>query len=258
MTKCLFRTALAGKLGQWLSESLLFAISSETIAIATEPPLKCERLPNSARRKLTEKSQRASGLLVISVKDCNFAFAVLRRGASAVGQKENSVEAESPGGGKVSALPTNGISRVNVSTQSEVVISRFTDLPELGKLILIDPETDDTLSAGIINFSLRRSENVHFHEFSLNTSIRENLTGCTGAVLWFTGLSRWGKSTMADHVSRELTVPNRVVVNLDGDNLRHWSNSDLGSQRLIECKISAELQRYRNCCLTPELLSSYR
>ena len=130
--------------------------------------------------------------------------------------------------GEISTLETNDVYRVTVSAQQESVISRFMDLPELSRLILIDPETGDTVAAGIINFSLRRSENVHLHEFSLDTGIRENLTGGAGSVLWFTGLSGSGKSTIADHASRELTVQNRVVVVLDGDHLRHGLNSDLG------------------------------
>lgn len=129
--------------------------------------------------------------------------------------------------GEISTLETNGISRVTVSAQQEFVISRFMNLPELGRLILIDPETGDTAAAGIINFSLRRSENVHIQEFSLNTDIRENLKGGAGNVLWFTGLSGLGKSTIATHVSRALTLQNRVVVVLDGDNLRQGLNSDL-------------------------------
>ena len=171
---------------------------------------------------------------------------------------------EGPSEGRISTLETNGIYRVTVSAQQDFVISRFMDLPELGRLILIDPETGDTAAAGIINFSLRRSENVHLHEFSLDTGIRENLTGGAGSVLWFTGLSGSGKSTIADHVSQELTVQNRVVVVLDGDNLRHGLNSDLGfteTDRVENIRRTAEVAKLladAGIVVLVSLISPYR
>ena len=112
--------------------------------------------------------------------------------------------------------------------------------------------------------SLRRSEKVHLHEFSLDTGIRENLTGGAGSVLWFTGLSGSGKSMLADHASRELTVQNRVVVVLDGDNLRHGLNSYLGfteADRVENIRRTAEVAKLladAGVVVLVSLISPYR
>jgi len=148
--------------------------------------------------------------------------------------------------GELSALETNEIYRVTVSAQQDLVLAPFEEFPELGRFVLIEPETGETAAVGTVNFSLRRSDNIHPHNYSLDSRKREKLAGGAGAVLWFTGLSGSGKSTIADSVSSELTRRNRIVAVLDGDNLRLGLNQDLGfteSDRVENIRRTAEVAK---------------
>ena len=148
--------------------------------------------------------------------------------------------------GELSTLDTNEIYRVTVSSQQNLVLAPFEEFPEFGRFVLIEPETGQTAAVGTINFSLRRSDNVHPHHYSLDSKKRETLTGGTGSVLWFTGLSGSGKSTIAESVSAELTRTNRIVTVLDGDNLRSGLNQDLGfteSDRVENIRRTAEVAK---------------
>jgi len=130
--------------------------------------------------------------------------------------------------GEVSTLATNGIYRTIISAQQDFALAPFAHNAELGRFVLIHPETAQTVAVGTVNFSLRRSENVHRHLFSVDTAARERATGHKGSVLWLTGLSGSGKSTIADRVSQTLHNEGRVHAVLDGDNLRTGINRDLG------------------------------
>jgi bifunctional enzyme CysN/CysC len=148
--------------------------------------------------------------------------------------------------GELRYLDANEIYRVAVSTQQDFVLAPFEEFPEFGRFVLIDPETGQTVAVGTINYSLRRSGNIYPHHYSLDLQKRENLAGGAGAVLWFTGLSGSGKSTIADSVSAELTDMNRIVAVLDGDNLRSGLNRDLGfteSDRIENIRRTAEVAK---------------
>ena len=98
----------------------------------------------------------------------------------------------------------------------------------LGGFILIDKLTNATVGAGIIHFSLRRAQNVHWQALDISRDTHASLKNQKPAVLWFTGLSGAGKSTIANLVEKKLVRMNRHTFLLDGDNVRHGLNKDLG------------------------------
>jgi len=98
----------------------------------------------------------------------------------------------------------------------------------LGGFILIDRLTNNTAGAGLINFALRRSQNVHWQALDVDKPLRARLKGQKACVLWLTGLSGAGKSTIANHIEKRLAAAGRHTYLLDGDNVRHGLNKDLG------------------------------
>ena len=98
----------------------------------------------------------------------------------------------------------------------------------MGGFILIDRFTNATVGAGMIAFGLRRATNVHWQALDVNKAARARLKGQRPAMLWFTGLSGSGKSTIANLVEKALAAEGRHTYMLDGDNVRHGLNRDLG------------------------------
>jgi bifunctional enzyme CysN/CysC len=98
----------------------------------------------------------------------------------------------------------------------------------LGGFILIDKLSNATVAAGMINFALRRSQNVHWQPTDVTREDHARMKNQTPRVLWFTGLSGAGKSTIANAVEKRLQLMNRHTFLLDGDNVRHGLNKDLG------------------------------
>ncbi len=115
-----------------------------------------------------------------------------------------------------------------VTTDRPIVFERYEDSRQLGGFILIDKITNATVAAGMINFSLRRAQNVHWQALEITREEHANLKNQEPAVLWFTGLSGSGKSTIANLVEKKLHRMNRHTFLLDGDNVRHGLNKDLG------------------------------
>ncbi len=99
---------------------------------------------------------------------------------------------------------------------------------DMGGFILIDRLTNATVGAGMIRFALRRSQNIHWQAVDVNKTTRAEAKGQQPAVLWFTGLSGAGKSTIANLVEKRLLAQGRHTYLLDGDNVRHGLNRDLG------------------------------
>jgi bifunctional enzyme CysN/CysC len=125
-------------------------------------------------------------------------------------------------------LELNSIGVVNLATDRPVVFEPYTENRELGAFILIDKLTNGTIAAGLIHFSLRRSQNIHWQALTISREARAGLKNQRAAVLWFTGLSGAGKSTIANLVEKKLNRMNRHTFLLDGDNVRHGLNKDLG------------------------------
>jgi bifunctional enzyme CysN/CysC len=125
-------------------------------------------------------------------------------------------------------LELNAIGVAELTTDKAIVFEPYADNRTLGGFILIDKMTNATVAAGMINFSLRRSQNVHWQATDIGRKQRADLKNQKPALLWFTGLSGSGKSTIANLVEKKLYRMNRHTFLLDGDNVRHGLNKDLG------------------------------
>jgi bifunctional enzyme CysN/CysC len=125
-------------------------------------------------------------------------------------------------------LELNGIGVVELSTDKPITFEAYADNRTLGGFILIDKLTNATVAAGMLHFSLRRAQNVHWQATDIDRDMRANLKNQRPALLWFTGLSGSGKSTIANLVEKKLHRMNRHSFLLDGDNVRHGLNRDLG------------------------------
>jgi bifunctional enzyme CysN/CysC len=125
-------------------------------------------------------------------------------------------------------LAINEIGMCNVRTGMPVICEPYSKSRELGGFILIDRATNSTAGAGMIWYSLRRAANVRQQSFEITKEARARLMGQTPRVLWLTGLSGSGKSTIANLVDKKLYSNGRRSCVLDGDNVRHGLNKDLG------------------------------
>ena len=125
-------------------------------------------------------------------------------------------------------LDLNAIGVAEVITDKPIVFEPYAENRALGGFILIDKMTNATVAAGMLNFSLRRSQNVHWQALDIGRKQHADLKNQKPAVLWFTGLSGSGKSTIANLVEKKLFRMNRHTFLLDGDNVRHGLNKDLG------------------------------
>lgn len=125
-------------------------------------------------------------------------------------------------------LELNSIGVAELTTDKPIVFEPYGDSRALGGFILIDKITNHTVAAGMLNFSLRRSQNVHWQATDVSRGHHAAMKNQTPRVLWFTGLSGSGKSTIANEVEKKLAIMNRHTFLLDGDNVRHGLNKDLG------------------------------
>jgi bifunctional enzyme CysN/CysC len=125
-------------------------------------------------------------------------------------------------------LGLNEIGLCNVSTAMPVAFDPYAENRATGSFVLIDRFTNATAGAGMIDFGLRRATNIHRQALLVDKAARIRLNGHRPAILWFTGLSGSGKSTIANIVERELHAHGAHTYMLDGDNVRHGLNRDLG------------------------------
>jgi len=125
-------------------------------------------------------------------------------------------------------ISLNEIGRVTLNTQKPICFDAYDQTPALGAFLLIDPQTNQTVAAGMIRFALRRARNVHRQNLDINREARASLNGHGSKVFWFTGLSGSGKSTIANEFAKLLHAQGIRTYILDGDNIRHGLNKDLG------------------------------
>ncbi|SUZ31642.1 Bifunctional enzyme CysN/CysC [Roseibaca ekhonensis] len=125
-------------------------------------------------------------------------------------------------------LDLNAIGVANVTVDRDIPFAPYTDSRDLGGFILIDKMTNRTVGAGLIHFSLRRAQNIHRQATDISREHHASLKNQAPMVLWMTGLSGSGKSTIANLVEKKLARMNRHTFLLDGDNVRHGLNKDLG------------------------------
>ncbi len=125
-------------------------------------------------------------------------------------------------------LDLNAIGVTELATDRPLVFEPYAQNRSLGGFILIDKLTNRTVAAGMLNFSLRRAQNVHWQALDISREAHASLKHQQPAVLWFTGLSGSGKSTIANLVEKKLHALGKHTFLLDGDNVRHGLNKDLG------------------------------
>jgi bifunctional enzyme CysN/CysC len=143
-------------------------------------------------------------------------------------------------------LEMNDIAEVTLSLDRPIAFEPYSECPGLGSLILIDRETNRTVGAGCIDFALRRASNVHRQALTVSREDRARLNGHGGKVMWFTGLSGSGKSTIANALEARLYQMGYRTYILDGDNVRLGLNKDLGftdADRVENIRRVAEVAR---------------
>ena len=143
-------------------------------------------------------------------------------------------------------LELNEIGVCNLSLDRSIAFDAYSENRETGGFILIDRLSNDTVGAGLLQFALRRADNIHWQALDVNKQARATLKGQKGCVLWFTGLSGSGKSTIANLVEKRLHAMGRHTYLLDGDNVRHGLNKDLGftdADRVENIRRVAEVSR---------------
>ena len=125
-------------------------------------------------------------------------------------------------------LELNDIGVCELELDEPIAFEPYAHSRELGGFILIDRLSNATVGAGLIHFALRRSQNVHWQALDIDKQLRARQKGQKACVLWLTGLSGAGKSTIANLIEKQLTTAGRHTYLLDGDNVRHGLNKDLG------------------------------
>jgi bifunctional enzyme CysN/CysC len=125
-------------------------------------------------------------------------------------------------------LTLNDVGRVEIATDRPIPMEPYANSRDTGGFVLVDRLSADTVAAGMVRYALRRSANVKSHDFVVDRTARERLNGHRGRVVWLTGLSGAGKSTIADAAEKELHAQGVRTFVIDGDNVRHGLNKDLG------------------------------
>jgi len=125
-------------------------------------------------------------------------------------------------------LKLNEIGVVNIALDREVAFDPYDQNRRMGGFIVIDRMTNETVGLGLINFALRRASNIHRQSLDVTKELRASMKGQKPVILWFTGLSGAGKSTVANIVEKRLAAMGKHTYTLDGDNVRHGLNNDLG------------------------------
>ena len=161
-------------------------------------------------------------------------------------------------------LELNQIGVCNLTLEKAVPFDPYTENRDMGGFIIIDRMTNNTVGVGLIHFALRRADNVHWQAIEVDATAHATLKGQRPAVVWFTGLSGAGKSTIANIVERKLHAEGRHTYLLDGDNLRHGLNKDLGfttADRIENVRRTAEvasLMAEAGLIVLVSLISPYR
>jgi bifunctional enzyme CysN/CysC len=143
-------------------------------------------------------------------------------------------------------LEINEIGVCNLNLDRPIPFDPYVENRDMGGFIIIDRLTNGTVGAGLLHFALRRSQNVHWQAVEIDRDAHARLKGHQPAVVWFTGLSGAGKSTIANQVERRLHALGVHTMMLDGDNVRHGLNKDLGfteQDRVENIRRVAEVSR---------------
>jgi bifunctional enzyme CysN/CysC len=143
-------------------------------------------------------------------------------------------------------LEINEIAVCNFATARAIAFDTYAENARTGAFILIDRISDEPVAAGMIDFGLHRGQNLSWQSFEISRELRAGMKNQKPVIIWFTGLSASGKSTIADVVEQKLAAQNRHTYLLDGDNFRHGLNKDLGftdADRVENIRRVAEVAR---------------
>ena len=143
-------------------------------------------------------------------------------------------------------LELNEVGTVTIASDRPVAFDPYSGNGATGSFILIDRISNATLGAGVIDFGLRRAQNLSYQSFDVNRQVRAELKRQEPSIVWFTGLSGSGKSTVANLIEKRLTAEGKHAYILDGDNVRHGLNKDLGfteADRVENIRRVAEVAR---------------
>ena len=125
-------------------------------------------------------------------------------------------------------LDMNEIGVCNISLSNRIAFDSYEDDPVMGGFIIVDRMTNNTVGMGLIDFALRRADNIHWQSMDVTKSSRAEQKSQQPRLIWFTGLSGSGKSSIANILEKKLQAMGRHTITLDGDNVRHGLNRDLG------------------------------
>jgi len=143
-------------------------------------------------------------------------------------------------------LELNEIAVCNLATSNAIAFDTYAENVRTGSFILIDRISNEMVAAGMIDFGLHRGQNLSWQSFEISRELRAGMKNQNPAIIWFTGLSASGKSTIADIVEQKLAAQDRHTYLLDGDNFRHGLNKDLGftdADRVENIRRVAEVAR---------------
>ncbi len=130
--------------------------------------------------------------------------------------------------GIAKTLELNEVGTLTIATDKPIAFDSYASHGQTGAFILIDRISNATLGAGVIEFGLRRAQNLSWQSFDVNRQVRAEMKGQEAQIIWFTGLSGSGKSSIANLIEKRLAAEGRHAYILDGDNVRHGLNKDLG------------------------------
>ena len=125
-------------------------------------------------------------------------------------------------------LDMNEIGVCNISLSSRVAFDPYDSDPVMGGFVIVDRMTNNTVGMGLIDYALRRADNIHWQSMDVTKQSRAEQKGQRPRLVWFTGLSGSGKSSIANVLEKKLQAMGRHTITLDGDNIRHGLNRDLG------------------------------
>jgi bifunctional enzyme CysN/CysC len=211
------------------------AVAGEAVTLVLEDEVDVSAgdilVPPTARPELSE--QFAAHLLWMSEEELLPGRQYLLKSAAKtvpvhVTTLKHKIDVNTFGHMAAKTLHLNEVGSANFSLAEPMAFDAYRDNRDTGGFILIDRFTNATVAAGMIDFSLRRASNVHWQALDVSQATRAEMKGQKPVVLWFTGLSGSGKSTIANLVEGRLALENRHTYLLDGDNVRHGLNRDLG------------------------------